>query len=108
MKPGSADRPNARLASRSPRLLPSAIAILVECAPLLDVTDKADRHDHPAVIVDLERLADQFAIAARRLLEQALVLEHLAEDHLEHALLARVADRFDPRPPLLDEAGIGR
>src|SRR5688572_14636939 len=71
-----------------------------------DVANEADVHHLPAVIVDRERAADQIAAALRRLVEQALVLEHFAEDHLEHALLTRVAHRLDDRPPFLDELGV--
>src|SRR6188474_3209778 len=76
-------------------------------APLIDVTDEANRHDRSAVIVDLERRADQVPVAGRRLIEQALVLERLAEDHLQHALVARVGDGLDLRTPLLDELRVG-
>src|SRR5688500_9188668 len=89
----------ARCDSRSPMLLPSATTTS-------DFANEADVHHLSAVIVDLERLADQIAAAFGRLIEQALVFQHLAEDHPEHALMTRVGHGLDDRPPFLDELGV--
>ena len=58
-------------------------------------TRSSDGHDFAAALVDGERRADDVGAAFGRLLEQALVLEHLAEDDLQHALVARVGDGLD-------------
>src|SRR5207247_4247211 len=53
-----------------------------------------------------ERLApaaEKIDAAGERLLEEALLLERLAEDDAQHPALARVGHRLDPRLPPIDE-----
>jgi hypothetical protein len=53
-----------------------------------------------------ERLApaaEKIDAAGERLLEEALLLERLAEDDPQHPALTRVGHRLDPRLPPIDE-----
>jgi len=45
--------------------------------------------------------------SGRALLEEPLMFQHLAQDHIEHPLVPRMGHRFDPRTPLVDKRPIG-
>ncbi len=47
--------------------------------------------------------AEQVLEAGGGLVEQALVLERLSEDDVEHTAMARMRDVREPRPPMLHE-----
>src|SRR5829696_9270842 len=88
----------SRCASRSPRFEPSAIAtrgVLFNPAGLHHL---ADPH------ADVRGATAQEIVASRqRLLEEALLLERLAQDDAQHAAMAGVGHRLDPRFPALHE-----
>src|SRR3954471_5352679 len=93
-------------ARRSPRLLPSATAIRRRAA-LTALLDPAGRHHAAARAGAVGAAAEQVGAAGECLLEEALVLERLAEDHVEHRAVAGVGHGRDPRAPLGDEIGRG-
>ena len=47
--------------------------------------------------------AEEIHLARQRLLEEALMLERLSEDHAKRPSMARVGHLFDPRAPARDE-----
>src|SRR5687768_6365270 len=81
---------NARCDSRSPTLLPSAMATLFNPAGIEYLA---------ATLVDGQVRPDDVGAALRRLLEQTTMLEHLAEDDAQHALVTRVGHLFDRVAP---------
>src|SRR5205814_8333654 len=94
------------VASQSPRLLPRAMATRIGVpGSAASVADPAARTDDSPLAGADVCPAEQVADAGGRLCERPLLFLHLAKQQSQHGLIAGVGERFDPRAPLLEEAG---
>src|SRR5262249_58766338 len=88
----------SRCATRSPKFEPRATAVLTKLFDPACWKNFAVRRTQ-----DVGTPAEQIRAAGQRLLEEPLLLEHLAEDDLQHFFVAIARHALDARPPAIDE-----